>query len=267
MKSMNNSLTVQSMLRFSCFALTVAFVITASAQSPDEQRLVDLTNEARTHAGLKPVQWDAALAAAAHTHAELMAKQGQISHQFDGEPDVAQRASAAGAHFSTIAENVAQGRSPGQVHGAWMQSQEHHDNLMNANIDHIGVAMIPTRGTTYVVADFTRSVSALDSTQVESKIAAIVQSRSLTVTTDAGTIDGARKYCALEDGASADSLGLKAGFLMRWQNSDITQLPPQLESALSSGKFKQAAIGACPAKGSTAGSPVFSGYRVAVLLF
>jgi Cysteine-rich secretory protein family len=239
-------------------------VETARAQDADERRLVDLTNEARAQAGLKPVVWDANLAAAAHAHAVLMAQQGQISHRYEGEADLPERAASAGAHFSVIAENVAGGTSPGQIHGAWMQSQAHHDNLMNANIDHIGVALVPAHGTLYAVADFTKSVEALSREQAEAEVGKLLQGKGLTLMQDASE---ARKYCALNDSESGGSLGLKAGFLMRWQSADITKMPPQLEQRITSGQFKQAAVGACDPHGDGSGGPVFSGYRVAVLLY
>src|SRR5271163_4998597 len=103
----------------------------AMAQTEGERRLVDLTNQARAEAGLKPVEWDANLAAAARTHAVLMSQQSEISHRYTGEADLPERAASAGAHLSLIAENIAAGPTPGQIHGAWMQSKVHHDNLMN----------------------------------------------------------------------------------------------------------------------------------------
>jgi hypothetical protein len=253
--------------RYFWFVLMSAIVLSAvaaRAQDADERRLVDLTNEARAQAGLKPVVWDASLAAAAHAHAELMTQQGQISHRYPGEADLPERAASAGAHFSVIAENIAGGTSPGQIHGAWMQSQAHHDNLMNPNIDHIGVALVPAHGTLYAVADFTQSVTSLAPEQVEAGVGKVLLAKGLTLMTDAS---GARRYCALNDSESGASLDLKAGFLMRWQSSDATKLPPQLEQRIASGQFKQAAVGACDPHGNGSGGPVFSGYRVAVLLY
>jgi hypothetical protein len=234
------------------------------AQDADEQKLIELTNQARAEAGLKPVAWDANLAAAARAHAEQMAREPQISHQYPGEAELSARAAQAGALFSLIAENVAQGTSPGQIHGAWMQSQGHHDNLMNANIDHIGVAIVRARGSLYAVVDFTRSVTAIAPAGVETKVGAILTEKGLTLQDGAG----ARQYCALNDGDSGAALGLHARFLMRWQSPDLSSLPPKLEQALASGAYKQASVGACtPKGGGAAGGPVFSGYRVAVLLF
>ena len=237
----------------------------AGAQTADERRLVDLTNQARAEAGLKPVEWDLNLANAARTHALLMSQQGEISHRYTGEADLPERAASAGAHFSVIAENIAAGTTPGQIHGAWMQSKVHHDNLMNPEIDRIGVALVPARGTLYAVADFSKGVTQMTDAQVEATVGKALADKGLTLLPDA---DGARKYCALADGASSAGLRLKAGFLMRWQNADIGKLPQQLVQAVAGGQFKQAAVGSCPAQGGgSSGGPVFSGYRVAVLLF
>jgi Cysteine-rich secretory protein family len=247
--------------------LTIALnTVTAWAQDSDERRLVDLTNEARTQAGLKPVVWDGNLAAAAHAHAVLMSQQDEISHRYPGEADLPERAAGDGAHFSVIAENIASGTSPGQIHGAWMQSQVHHDNLMNANIDHIGVALVPAHGTLYAVADFTKSVASLTPEQVEVSVGKVLSEKGLTLMPNASD---ARRYCSLNDSESGASLGLKARFLMRWQSADASKLPPELEQRIASGQFKQAGVGACAPHGSSAvaGGPVFSGYRVAVLLF
>ena len=268
----------QSMIsrRFACFGrfsrtplfVVVLFVVLMSrvskAQTPDERKLLDLTNQARAEAGLKPVMWDAALATAAHAHAALMAQQGEISHRYPGEADLTERAASVGAHFSVIAENIATGYSPGQIQDSWMQSKVHHDNLMNADIDHIGVALVSAHGTLYAVADFSKAVEQLTSAQVEATVGKALTDKGLTLMTDA---EGARQYCGLADGASGASLGLKAQFLMRWQNADIGKLPPQLVTALESGRYKQAAVGACAPQGSGGSGPVFSGYRVAVLLF
>jgi hypothetical protein len=51
---------------------------------------------------------------------------------------------------------------------------------------------------------------------------------------------------------------------MRWQASDLSQLPQALVDHLSSGNYHQASVGSCPAQG---GQNSFSSYRLAVLLY
>jgi Cysteine-rich secretory protein family len=243
----------------------LAFVPLAKGQSPDEQKLVELTNEARAQGGLKPVVWDAQLAVAARAHAQMMAQQPEISHQYAGEADLATRAGKAGAKFSVIAENIAMGTSPGQIHGAWMVSQAHHDNLMNANVNRVGVSIVPARGALFAVVDFSEGVDSMTDAQVEDAVGKAIAAKGLTLMSDAS---GARAYCALQDRKTSASLGLNARFLMRWQAPDIAKLPPELEKAIGGGQFKQAAVGACPAHDAGGGSgAAFTAYRVGVLLF
>ena len=234
------------------------------AQDDREHSLVELANQAREDAGLKPLVWDAGLAAAAHAHAVRMAAEGAISHRYNGEPDLPERAAAAGAHFSLIEENIAMADTTFHVHQGWMKSQAHHDNLLNPKIDRIGVALVPSHGELYAVADYAQGVTSMSTADVEASVGKVLEGRGVTLMADAS---GARQYCALDEGQSGAGLGLKALFLMRWQNSDITKLPPQLEHALASGQFKQASVGSCEPRGTNSGGPVFSGYRVAVLLY
>ena len=227
-----------------------------------EQALVDLTNQERSEAGLKPLIWDAALAAAAKAHAERMALEGELSHRYGGEQDLPQRAASAGAHFNMIEENIAVGDTAFHVHQGWMKSQAHHDNLMDAKIDHIGVAIVPAHGVLYVVADYAQSVASMSSDQIEEDLAKVLQAKGLKLKGD-GT-DDARAYCVSD--AQGAQRHIYARFLMRWQSADVTKLPPPLEQRIASGVFHEAAIGSCPAQGDN-GAPVFSGYRVAVLLY
>jgi hypothetical protein len=111
------------------------------------------------------------------------------------------------------------------------------------------------------------AVAALAPADVELKVGAVVARRGVSLVAGSG-VQGARSYCALEEGKSLASLGIKARFLMRWQSADIAKLPPELEKALASSQYTQAAVGACEAKGAAnAPGAAFSAYRVAVLLF
>src|ERR1700754_327897 len=84
----------------------------AWAQQAVEQQVMDLANADRAQQGLAPLKWDPALAQAAADHAQLMSQQPALSHQYPGESDLVTRTGAAGAHFRSIAENVALAASP-----------------------------------------------------------------------------------------------------------------------------------------------------------
>ena len=248
--------------------LVAGMLCAASGRGQDEkeksreQALVELANQARADGGLKPLTWDPALAAAAKAHAERMAQEGELSHRYGDEPDLPQRAASAGAHFSMIEENIAVGDTAFHVHQGWMKSQAHHDNLMDAKIDRVGVAVVPAHGVLYVVADYAQGVTAMSANEIEGSVAKVLEAKGLKLKNDG--LEDARAYCTSDEQAAQRHI--YARFLMRWQSTDATKLPPPLEQKIASGVFHEAAVGSCPAQGEN-GAPVFSGYRVAVLLY
>jgi len=221
-------------------------------------QIVALANQSRAAAGAGPLQWDAALAAAARQHCLRMAAEGSISHRYGGEPDVSERAQQAGAHFSMIEENVAVAPTPASIHSAWMHSAGHRTNLLNPAVDRVGVAVVAGRGGLYAVADYERAVPVLTRAQVEGAIARLLRNRGVAVRSDS---TDARSIC-VDDRNFTN--GKKPGFLMLWVGADIGRLPGKLVDRLASGQYREAAVGSCPAQ-DTGGA--FTAYRVAVLLY
>ena len=224
-------------------------------------QLVQLANQARAQTGAAPLRWDAALATAARQHCLRMAADRSISHQYVGEPDVSERAKQAGARFSLVEENVAVGPDPATIHNAWMHSPHHRTNMLNPDVDHVGIAVVARGGTLYAVADFERAVAMLTQEQVEGTIAALLQSSGVGVLRDAGL---ARAACAMDDGMPHAASGPQPRFVMRWLNADLTQLPQALAERLATGKYHQAAVGSCSPQSEEG---AFTAYRMAVLLY
>lgn len=230
----------------------------AQALPPQAEQLFALANQTRAAQRLRTLKWDPALATAALQHCVRMAAEGPISHRYGGELDLSARAGQAGAHFSLIEENVAVGPSPANVHEGWMNSPGHRANLLSPDIDRVGIAVVRKGEVIYAVADYARAVLVLTPAQVEANLAEMLRARGLTILKDPSQ---ARAYC----GSSGRLKGLDApGFLMRWQNSDITQLPAGLLERVASGQYRQAAVGSCPAQDVEG---AFTVYRVAVLLY
>ena len=116
-----------------------------------------------------------------------------------------------------------------------------------------------------LVADYAQGVASLSAADVEASVGKVIADKGMTLLPDPSA---ARHYCAQESTSDkSQSTGMRPRFLMRWQSADITNLPPQMAQALASGQFKQASVGACAPQGNGSGAPVFSGYRVAVLLY
>jgi hypothetical protein len=224
-------------------------------------QLLQLANQARAGAGAGPLQWDAPLAAAARQHCLRMAAEGALSHQFADEPEVSARTQQAGARFSLIEENVAVAPNPAAIHDAWMHSPHHRANLLNPDVDRVGIAVVAGRGGIYAVADYERAVPELTQDQVEGIVAQLVRHSGINVQGESAL---ARAACAMDEGVPRAPSGPQPRFVMRWQDAELTQLPQALLDRIATGKYRQAAVASCPPRGQQ-GS--FTAYRMAVLLY
>jgi hypothetical protein len=220
-----------------------------------------LANEARAQTGAGALQWDDALAVAARDHCLRMAAEGPIAHRYGGEDDLSTRAGKAGARFDFIEENVAIGPTPAEIHEEWMHSPGHRTNLLNPDVNRVGIAVVAARGVLYATADYARGVKALTQTGVEARVASLIHASGLTILTDNAQ---ARAACATDQGLPVAQGSLRPGFIMRWQDPEMDQLPAQLTEKIESRAYRRAAVGSCQAQG-VEGS--FTAYRVAVLLY
>jgi uncharacterized protein YkwD len=249
------------------FAILTSLFVTVHAQQQSgnyvERALFDSANRERLAQGLQPLRWDDTLAAAARNHAALMAQRNTLSHQLPGEPPLQDRARIAGARYTTIAENVAEGPTAETIHFGWMHSAPHRANLLDPELNSIGIAVAITegRGATpgmlFAVQDFSQSVADLNLQQQEGQVSAQLAARGLRVASGAAD---ARKTCAMERNAWA---GPRPSLMMKYEGSDLSQLPAQLDQKIQAGKYRAAAVGACDA-GNSRG---FTHFRVAVLLY
>jgi hypothetical protein len=230
----------------------------AGTTTVGEQYLFAAANAERVQRGLPELRWDAALYEAAGFHAREMADRGSISHQYAGEPELAERAKQAGAHFSVIAENVAEAPTAVRIHDAWMASPGHRSNLLDARVNAVGIRVLRRDGQLYAVEDFSRTVESLSvedqERQVREAVAATAQLAMLSASLNA------RQTCEMESGYA----GLRRpSFVVRYTTADPTKLPEALRRKLAEGRYREAAVGACAAAEESA----FSTYRLAVLLY
>ena len=123
------------------------------AQSMEATQLIQATNEDRAQQGLGPLKWDPALARAAQTHAELMVRQGALSHQYAGESDLVTRVARDGAHFRVVAENLAVAPTPSALETEWMHSPPHRRNILDARLNEVGVGLVRQGGNLWAVED------------------------------------------------------------------------------------------------------------------
>jgi len=222
-----------------------------------EQYLQTAADQERAALNLPPLHRDLALVAAARAHAAQMVAHGSISHQFADEPDLAARGAAAGAHFSLISENVAESPSAVKIHAAWMHSEGHRHNLLDPNVDSVGIVVIARGHQLFAVEDFERNLASLTLSQQER---AVEKSIAVSGVTIGESDSAARKACEEESGSAGTR---RAEFVMRYTTANLSVVPEQLRSRLATGKYQTAVVAACPEKGSGD----FSMYRIAVLLY
>ena len=128
-----------------------------SGASGSEHELFEAANRERHRQGLSTLKWDDSLAAAARKHAAEMLKHNSVSHQFPGEPSLPTRAHQAGVRFTWISENVDQGRGAEIIHDRLMKSPLHRANILDRDMDTVGVGVAQGKGQLFVVEDFSKA--------------------------------------------------------------------------------------------------------------
>jgi len=239
----------------------LAPVLTATLSAHPQSSAADVTlfnaaNRDRAEAGLPPLKWDDALASAAHQHALLMAKANTLSHQFPGESPMQDRARQAGARFTMVAENVAQGPSVAGLHTQWMNSPPHRANLLDPQLNAIGISVVQSGSTYFAVEDFSAAVASLSLKEQEQEITS--QLIALGMHNVSAAAD-ARKTCEVDRGW----VGAKPALVLRYESGDLSHLPEEVEQKVRSGKYQFATVGACETQGSNA----FQRFRFAILFF
>jgi uncharacterized protein YkwD len=202
-----------------------ANLITVHAQSGSAQpqstsparALFEAANRERAEQGLAQLHWDNALADAAHEHALLMAQRNTLSHQFPGEAPLQDRARVAGARFTEVAENVAEGPSATVIHSSWMHSPPHRANLLDPELTAVGIAVVGNAprggagaagagfgggaaGMLFAVEDFSQAVASLSLGEQERQVGAALAARGLQVANFGPAAPGG------SNGGAADSI-------------------------------------------------------------
>jgi uncharacterized protein YkwD len=242
-----------------CFVATSFAAPAAPAARPSnsaEQMLYDAVNRERATLGLRQLQWDNALANAARLHTTLLAAHDALSHRFDGEADLQTRLRVAGASFSLVAENVAEAPEVSTLHIAWMNSAPHRANILDPQVDSIGIAIERRGEEYYATQDFAAVISPMTREEQEQQIARLLQGNGLSIVPG---VEDARRNCDQNHGA----FGAQPLAIARFETSDLNHLPNDLGRLVASGKFRRASVAACE---MPTGSQ-FARFRLTVLLY
>jgi uncharacterized protein YkwD len=111
-------------------------------------RLMHKINAARSNRGLHKLRASGDLTSAAADRARIMANLGEPSHT----PDLGGRLCC----WSWLGENVGQAGSVRQAHRMFMHSAPHRANVLSKKARQVGVAVVVSNGTLWVVEVFRR---------------------------------------------------------------------------------------------------------------
>ncbi|HHW06429.1 MAG TPA: hypothetical protein GXX34_02665 [Clostridia bacterium] len=113
---------------------------TPSNASSFEMQVVELVNQERAKAGLKPLTYDAQLSQVARLKSQDMRDKKYFSHTSPTYGSPFDMMKKYGISYRTAGENIAAGQAtPAQVVQAWMNSSGHRANILNSQYTHIGV--------------------------------------------------------------------------------------------------------------------------------
>ena len=115
----------------------------SSEVSEFERQVVELTNAERAKQGLKALTLDNELSRVAGIKSQDMKDKNYFDHTSPTYGSPFDMMKSFGISYKAAGENIAMGQTtPQQVVQAWMNSEGHRANIMNANFTHIGVGHV-----------------------------------------------------------------------------------------------------------------------------
>lgn len=251
------------LVMISCVALCAMLSWTVLAQEQNDtgdraRHIFELTNRDREDRGLQPLRWNASLATAAQVHAGRMSGERFLSHEYPGEGSVGTRAAQAGAHFQAVAENIATGPSASAIEAEWMNSAPHRRNILDPQMNAIGVGLVEKGGNLYAVEDFAFASEALSAAQIESRVGGLLRKEGID---PSAPREAAAQACMSSDGYPRGGTGK---LVIRFDTPNLNELPSGVEGSVRNGGYHRASVAACEG-GSRQGN--FTTYRVAIVLY
>jgi uncharacterized protein YkwD len=134
-----------------------ATAATAAALAPDQfaAEVLELLNQERLTAGAEPVQRAGLIEQVAASRALDMAANGYFSHYSPGGVSALTLLGDAGVSYAAAGENIARSNhAPGEVvriiHAAWMASEGHRANMLDARYREAGIGIAVIDGVYYL---------------------------------------------------------------------------------------------------------------------
>lgn len=148
------------------------------------EEVAQIVNRERAAYGLEPLIFSEKLSAPAQVRAQEI--QSVFSHTRPNGQSCFTAINEAGIRYTYAGENIAYGqRDPAAVMDAWMHSEGHRANILNARVTHIGVG-VTERGGVYYWSQFFAASDQLE-TGTQTTAPAVTTTQRITTATTAAT--------------------------------------------------------------------------------
>src|SRR5260370_14390340 len=137
-----------------------------------------------------------------------------------------------------------------------MDSHGHRKNILDPRLTSVGMAAVRGSGGLFAVQDFSQLVPELSVEEQEKKVASLLAAQGFHLS---DATEDARKTCV--SGAVLADTSAKS--MIRFEVSDLNQLPEEIELKIRNRPYGKVAVGGCRANPA----PGFTRYRIAVLFF
>jgi uncharacterized protein YkwD len=107
-----------------------------------ETQMLQMVNEERTKAGLKPLRADPEMARVARNHSQDMFKRGYFAHENPDGQDPFDRMRASNVQFRAAGENLALAQTLEIAHTNLMNSPGHRANILNPSFGRLGIGVL-----------------------------------------------------------------------------------------------------------------------------
>ena len=240
----------QAEVGVSAATLPTAMEQQASSDEAAARELLDLANQARSRAGVVPLQMNRDLSEAAGLHTAEMVARHRLSHQFSDEVALPQRlAAGSNLHLDRAGENVASAPTVEQAHEALMHSPAHLKNLLNPAYSMAGISVVRSGSLLYITEDFGQGRALGSGGPADDAVVRAVSDAR----TQAGmaslrrtSMSKARKAaCSMAQAKSLDAPPLSGRHVVRYTSLSPTELPAAAASTVSSNDVREFSVGTC----------------------
>jgi uncharacterized protein YkwD len=124
-------------------SLRLPFTVASAPARPElETRMLELVNQERARAGLRPLLPDPEARDVARAHSRDMLARGYFSHVTPDGKDPFDRLRAEGVRFLNAGENLALARNLAMAHQGLMDSPGHRANILRPQFGRVGIGIV-----------------------------------------------------------------------------------------------------------------------------